>query len=391
LRLGSQTTFVDGAQLVMGGGTSLINPSGGHVLIPGTLGMSWNVGGSPQPTTLVNQGNLAKQGSGTATLNGVVLRNDAAVELQAGALALGGGATGVGTFTGAADTFLKFDRLTTLGTASRIETAGAVEFAGQAILEGFFSAGSVVFSGSDTTFNGTIGELGSSVHIDGGMVNFNGVTSVVLPALTLSGAGQLGGTATVVAASLNWLDGAIRGTGTLEIGGTTTITDGGSFGKVLSQRTLKLGTLTVWQDGTLFVENGATIVNPTGGILRFDSDATIGAGFGAAPGLVNQGTMEFAGPARRLILSGSLSNQGTLRHRLGGVGEGQFDQIAFGTLATFGGTLDVRTMNGFIPASGDTFQLFTYPSTSGEFTTIEGNGEVYTPAYGPSTFVLTKP
>ena len=392
LRLGPQTTFADGSQLVMGGGTSLVNPLNGQVQLLGTLAVSWNVGGSLNPTTFANDGGMAKHGAGTATLgNGIALTNDGTIDLLTGTLALAGGASGSGNFSGAADTTLSFGGATSLDSTSRVETAGAVELGGQTTIGGFFSAGSVVFSGSGTTtFSGSIGGFGSSVTIASGAVNFDGPTPFSIPALTLSG-GQLGGTATVIAPSLSWQDGAIRGTGALEITGTTTVFAGGSFGRVLSERTLRLGTLTLWQDSAPFVETGATIVNPIGGTLRFETDAVIGSGFGVGSNVVNQGTLEFAGPARLLTISGNFLNEGTLVHRLGGVAVGLFDRIAFGTPATLGGTLDVRTIDGFVPSSGDAFQVLTYPSASGQFVMIEGNGEIYTPTYGPSTFILTKP
>jgi hypothetical protein len=388
VRLGTQTTVVDGAQLVMGGGTSLVNPPGGLLILAGGAGFSWNIGGSAQPTTLVNQGRLVKQGAATATMApGIAFVNTGTADVQGGALTLASNAAGNGVFAGAAGTTLNFGSAT-LGSSSRVETAGAVTLSGNNTLDGFFTAGSVTFTGGTTRFNGSVGSLGSSLALANlARVDFNGA-AVVLPPVTLEFGASLGGTAPITATALTWLDGGFHGGGPFVVTGTTTVGPNGPFGKELG-RPLTLGSLTIWQGPVVGLRDGARIENPVGGVLRFETDARV-IGFGTDLSVVNRGTMEFAGNARTVSLTGlSFLNEGTLVHRLGGLAS--FDRIGLSEPVTFGGTLDVRLMDGFIPASGDTFTLFAHPSRSGEFEAVLGNGETYIATYGPSTFTVRKP
>lgn len=393
VQLGTQTVFANGAQLVMGGGTLLRNPSGGAMQLTGQLAITWNSGASSNPTSVVNDGSITKQGDETATFGSLIgLDNDGTIDLQSGTLGLHGGVIGNGTLTGASSSTLSFNGASVLGADSQVETLGTVQFAGQTTVGGFFSAGSVVVGG-ETTFSGTVGSLGSALTITAnGAVGFDGDVPFDIPPLTMTG-GQLRGTALVRSPSFDWQGGSLRGTGTLEIAGATTIRNTEPFGMGMSARTLRLGTLTSWQNAsTFFVESGSTILNSAGATLRFEADAVVDGGFGGLSSIVNQGVLEFSGPARHVSISAAtFLNQGTLVHRLGGTSADQYDRMTFGSDVTLGGTLDIRTMNGFIPASGDSFTLSTYPSRSGEFTTVQGNGETYTVTYGATALTVEKP
>jgi hypothetical protein len=171
--------------------------------------------------------------------------------------------------------------------------------------------------------------------------------------------------------------------------GTTTVDTGHE--KFLSERTIRLGTSTFWQAERVFLASGASIVNPAVGVLQFDTHANLEFGGGAPSNLVNEGTMRFSGAAKRVVLP-NFVNTGTVVQRLGGLSPGiDFDQVVVSGGVTLGGTLDVQTIGGFVPAIGNSFDLLTYGSRSGEFGTIQGNGEIYTATYGSSALTLTRP
>jgi hypothetical protein len=80
---------------------------------------------------------------------------------------------------------------------------------------------------------------------------------------------------------------------------------------------------------------------------------------------------------------------GVLNIELGGLTPAtEFDQLKVSGSATLDGTLDVSTINGFIPGSGDSFQVLTYVSRTGEFGTVNGNGQNYMVNNNPTNVTL---
>jgi hypothetical protein len=78
-----------------------------------------------------------------------------------------------------------------------------------------------------------------------------------------------------------------------------------------------------------------------------------------------------------LSISGTYAQAaaGALSVEIGGVTAGsQFDKLAIAGAATLGGTLNVSLINGFRPSLGDVFQIMTFESYSGDFSTVTGLG-----------------
>src|SRR5205823_1268547 len=78
---------------------------------------------------------------------------------------------------------------------------------------------------------------------------------------------------------------------------------------------------------------------------------------------------------------------------IGGLSPGsQYDRLAVGGAATLAGTLNVSMANGYTPNSGNTFQVITYASRSGAFSTVNGlelgNGLTLYPDYNPTNLTL---
>ena len=63
---------------------------------------------------------------------------------------------------------------------------------------------------------------------------------------------------------------------------------------------------------------------------------------------------------------------GTLAIELGGTATGAFDQLAITGTAALDGTLDLSILAGYEPQHGDTFEILTAASITGEFATILG-------------------
>src|SRR5262249_42870873 len=79
-----------------------------------------------------------------------------------------------------------------------------------------------------------------------------------------------------------------------------------------------------------------------------------------------------AGTPGTLMINGSYTQTATgiLDIDIGGTTGGtQYDQLAVSGAATLGGTIDVAHINGFQPAFGNSFQVLTFGSSSGNFAT----------------------
>lgn len=116
------------------------------------------------------------------------------------------------------------------------------------------------------------------------------------------------------------------------------------------------GAIDLFQDRTL-VNNGATI-DPTG-LLTLDEHYSQGS-------------------------------SGALQIDIGGLIPGsEHDQFVVGRQASLNGRLILAPAGGFTPAAGDSFQVMTYGSHSGQFTEVEpGLGPAFGPQYRPGGVVI---
>ena len=86
--------------------------------------------------------------------------------------------------------------------------------------------------------------------------------------------------------------------------------------------------------------------------------------------------MDPGGSLAGIVAIGSNYTQsaaGRLNLQLGGLLPGsQFDKLDIVGGATLGGTLSLSLINGFSPSLGDSFQVLTFGSRTGQFATING-------------------
>jgi hypothetical protein len=272
------------------------------------------------------------------------------IELQEGSLSLGPSATLTtsGLLTGVSGTTFQLNNVT-LATGST--------FGGAALLH----------------FNGTTTVSGD-------------VTATIPGLLTgqLLGAGKL-----TMNAAMAWEHGASQLTGGLEIAAGRTLTLSTGNQKVLAGPLINRGTI-AWSAGEFYVQNTA-VTNAAGSIWEVQGNQILSSSACGAPSFANAGLLRMAGSPSTLTIAScvAFSNTGTVQLRLGGTSGGQFDRVLAGVVS-LAGTLDVTLTNGFVPASGNAFDVMTYSSRTGTFTTISGNGHTYTPAYGATTLTLTK-
>jgi hypothetical protein len=146
--------------------------------------------------------------------------------------------------------------------------------------------------------------------------------------------------------------------------------------RVLKQATLKtnqgfLGNISVQgkldTDGFLNLGTGSRLTSPTSPTINGDV-------FNSAGNLVVGGPTSASG----LALTGTSGtycqeNAAALSINIGGTTPGtEYDHFAIGALATLDGTLNLSLLTGYTPSVGNTFQVLTYGSCIGTFSSITG-------------------
>ncbi|MES2476101.1 MAG: hypothetical protein V4640_09985 [Verrucomicrobiota bacterium] len=131
------------------------------------------------------------------------------------------------------------------------------------------------------------------------------------------------------------------------------------------------GTIRVQPNAASVATIAAALTGPTqlvSGTTRF----TTGSVTANALTVATAAILDFDTAAR--VVSPSAFSQhdltGETRLRIGGTGAGQFNRIAVSGALTAGGKLTVALEAGFVPALGQTFDLFDFASFSGSFATL---------------------
>ncbi len=174
-------------------------------------------------------------------------------------------------------------------------------------------------------------------------------------------------------------------TGSFTVQGARTFATGGDFSNA--------GTLTI-AAGSTFTANGmydqtAGLTILAGGTLTAVSAIDIEGGeldgFGTVNGnVLNAAVVNVGGPlaAGMLTINGDYTQTaaGNLLVQIGDPNLGtDFSQLNVSGQATLDGTLTVTLIDGFIPASGDAFEVLMWSSASGAFGTLAGDGSLFDP------------
>src|SRR5581483_10197140 len=117
-------------------------------------------------------------------------------------------------------------------------------------------------------------------------------------------------------------------------------------------------------------------------------------GTGAVIGSVTNAAQVNPGGVGRpgvLAITGPYSQfaSGALNIDLGGTAAGNgYDRLAVGGTASLGGTLNVATINGFVPGGADSFQILTFGARTGDFAAKNGlnppSGPTLVPTFHPN-------
>ncbi len=145
--------------------------------------------------------------------------------------------------------------------------------------------------------------------------------------------------------------------------GTDTLINHGRIEADLDGLTLTIRSDVFTNEGVLAATNGGTLqVNNLG---------------------QNSGTIE-AGASSTVTINGNLTQEldSTIEVAVDGALANQLGRVNVTGGATLAGTLRVTTVDGFVPALGQSFQVMTFDSRSGEFDNLIGPGAVGDPIFG---------
>jgi len=336
---------------------------------------------TPQPTLTNN--------AGTTVAGGIAIDNSSSIGTLTNNGAISGNTIGIfNRVAGSIGTLSNNGRISST-TYAAIYTAGGIT--------GLTNAGGSTITGASTGVNnrGSIGTLSNSGLIAG---NFGIYNDGTIDSLTNTATGTIQG-------GINNNDGVI---GTLSnsghISGATGINNsGGSIGALSNSGTISGAAYAIYSNGA-----GATIGGITntglisGNIYVASQDVTIsgGASKGTLSGgaiTIDDGNLTFDSGSQLLADSisvngglGTVINNATLE--VGSVLSltGSFVQngtyveditsfTAYGQLnisgsASFGGVLDVQLLGGMVLSLGEVFDVFSFTSSKGDFSSFDLNG-----------------
>jgi hypothetical protein len=255
--------------------------------------------------------------------------------------------------------------------------------------------GSLVFTGGGDFASGSItltagANPATNLTFGGGNFRIRSGTS-----LTSTG---IGANSVVVSSGIVDVLGTYNITGTTTVGSSGTLEFLATSGPATSGPLNNAGTVSIGTGTTLTVAGAYTQTGPFGrtnlnGATLTATNVNIQGGSLVASGTINgnvsnAGVLDIGSPFNpgdtpgTLIINGNYvqTASGTLDIKVGGTALGTFDQLQVSNNVTLAGTLNVKAIDGFDPR-GKTFQIITFASHSGTFTTVSP-GFTYDPTTG---------
>jgi autotransporter-associated beta strand protein len=227
-----------------------------------------------------------------------------------------------------------------------------------------YTGGTAVNGGTlKVAADGNLGNTSGTLTINAGTVE---ITAGYTTSRVLS-VGNAASTIQVDASQSLVLNGAIGGGGALTKTGTGNLTLG-TTNTYSGATNVNAGILfvngSIGSTGTLTVGNGGTLSG--GGSIGGPVSVSSG-------GTVDPGTATTAG--KLTIVGGyTQASGGVLNIEVGGhtTAGTDYDTLAIGGAASLAGTINVSIINSYTPASGDSYQILSFASSSGDFTTKNG-------------------
>ncbi len=362
------------ASMTNGNNSIISNAPAGIINLTANL-VEASLGGS---STFNNAGQLFVTTSGTAKISDT-FNNSGSITVNGGTLDFAGGGTGNGSFVAVAGTTLEFGGISTF----TINSGATISGDGNFTAEGFITVNTALNLGGTWTFHQGAATLsstavsGNAVTISETPVLFNG-TGPWRPGTLLVSNGtltSLGGTAPITVQNpggFTWVGGVITNVVQFDggnIGGSAvTLTSGGEL--------INTGVLN-WTTGQFNGGPGSIVSNaPTGTInLIYDNGSPsmfnnagllnlTASGFWAQT-FHNTGTVTINSSILYLTGAHNLAG-GTLVFGISALNN--YGSSIIAGPADLAGTLESVFNGGYLPSVGNTYNIMTYGSSSGNFT-----------------------
>lgn len=386
------TILWNGGFLTMGGAT-ITNRSG--ALFDDQVAVAVNSGGGNR---FDNAGTFRKSlNAGTATWP-VTFNNSGLVEIETGRLTLDGPGTNTSTIEIAAGASLNLSS----GGAAFVSTAGSsISGAGDFIVSGNATLSGLVNPGGTHAFSAGIANLNgdyfctnslATISGAGTTVNFNSTSAA---AVVNFSAGTVGGSGVLnVLQTMNWSGGFMSGSGRTIIAPGATLNLMNSAAVTLNTRSLENGGTVLWTGAGSLTAGATVITNRPGALFEVRNNATLSPQGFQAWRFDNAGTFrKTSGTGATTFASGaSLNNFNTVEIRsgivaanggytstsnsllncaIGGTTAGTgFGQLQIAGAVNLSGSLGVNFVNGFVPATNDSFAVLTAGTRTGTFTSF---------------------
>ncbi len=358
-----------------------------------------------------NAGTLNLSGSGQTGYFSGPFYNSGSVNINSGTLSINDGGSNSSTISVVSGAALNFGGGTFTGTPTELLTgAGSLTDSGG----GTFTLGGSInlagpwnFSGGTLNLTGSTTASGQTLTLSQNypIVNFTGPGPWSMGSIFLTN-GTLAGTVPITASGpLNWF-----GAGTIENsltvpGGAINVTSSGSI--INGGQLINTGQLNWTPNSGPRTGNGSVISNTPAGIINavFNGNSLDNYVYGGSAAFDNAGTINLSGSGQTGYFSGPFYNSGTININSGTLLANDGMALNTGKLnftistTTNYGTLNVSgglplsacrlgvSLNGYVPNTGDNFNLITYGSESGHFAGITlPNAGVWKTTYAPTAF-----
>jgi len=206
--------------------------------------------------------------------------------------------------------------------------------------------------------------------------------------------------------TFQWSQGVIMGSGDFIINGSLQIINAHS--RKLDGRTITNVGTAIWTGSSrIDMSNNAVFLNQSGGSFdvqsnaKFDFIAPNGGTFNNAGTIMGSANLDISGitfantgnfspgnSAGNLSITGdvSLASTSTVDIEIGGATAGsEFDQLNISGQAALDGTLNITLINGFVPQTGQTYEIIFGSTLSGSFSTINqpqaGGSDLFSISY----------
>jgi len=344
LNLSSGTTAWSVGTVNSGGGATVNNAAVLDISFDGTFNAS--LGGS---STFNNSGTVRKSGgTGAAAINPIF--NNATtgrVEVRSGTLNLGGGGSGSGIFDVAAGATLGFSGgAHSLDAASSLTGAGTnAVTTGSLTMNGTYNVtGGTRITGGSASFTGPTTSIGA-LTVSSGTAAFAGGDPVSALSAAVSGGTLSSSNLLNIAGTFNWTGGTLAGSGVINADGPLNLA---GVSRSLNGR-LNVNNAATWTAGNINSGQGAALT--IGNSIVFDNtfDGQYTFSLGGSSTITNRGTFQKSGGvgAGGTVIGPVFNNasgatvsvtSGTLSLNGGGNSSGTFNTAAGSTLQFGGGT-----------------------------------------------------